>query len=68
MPRSAFAGWALENRSKPLPARQLAHIVRMSDSTGIFQHAIFNVRNFHEGYCVDDNARAFILCILLDEQ
>src|SRR5207302_3708311 len=33
----------------------------------IFQHAIFNVPNFHEGYCTDDNARAFILCNLLDE-
>ena len=39
----------------------------MSDGTGIFQHAIFNVPNFHEGYCTDDNARAFILCNLLDE-
>ena len=39
----------------------------MSDSTGIFQHAIFNVPNFLEGYCIDDNARAFILCNLLDE-
>jgi hypothetical protein len=39
----------------------------MSDGTGIFQHAIFNVPNFHEGYCTDDNARAFLLCNLLDE-
>jgi glycosyltransferase involved in cell wall biosynthesis len=67
-PRTAFAGWTLENRTKLLPTRQLAHIARMSDSTGIFQHAIFNVPNFHEGYCVDDNARAFILFILLAEQ
>jgi hypothetical protein len=39
----------------------------MSDGTGIFQHAMFNVPNFHEGYCTDDNARALILCNLLDE-
>ena len=39
----------------------------MSDGTGIFQHAIFNVPNFHEGYCTDDNARAYVLCNLLDE-
>ncbi len=39
----------------------------MSDGTGIFQHAIFNVPDFHHGYCTDDNARAFILCNLLDE-
>jgi hypothetical protein len=39
----------------------------MTDKTGILQHAIFNVPNFGEGYCTDDNARAFILCQLLDE-
>ena len=64
-PRSAFAGWTLDKRPSDLPALQLDHIKRMSDNTGIFQHAIFNVPNFHEGYCVDDNARAFILCNLL---
>ena len=46
---------------------RLDHIVRMSDGTGIFQHAMFNVPNFHEGYCTDDNARAFILCNMLEE-
>ena len=39
----------------------------MTDSTGVFQHAIFTVPNFSEGYCTDDNARAFILAVLLDE-
>lgn len=66
-PRTAFAGWTLDNRPSDLPPLQLDHVVRMSDGTGIFQHAIFNVPNFHEGYCTDDNARAFILCNVLDE-
>lgn len=66
-PRAAFAGWTLASRPYELPPARLDHIVRMSDGTGIFQHAIFNVPNFHEGYCTDDNARAFILCNLLDE-
>ena len=66
-PRASFAGWTLDNRPYDLPPLRLDHIVRMSDGTGIFQHAIFNVPNFHEGYCTDDNARAFILCNLLDE-
>ena len=66
-PRTAFAGWTLGNRPYELPPLRLDHIVRMSDGTGIFQHAIFNVPNFHEGYCTDDNARAFILCSMLDE-
>ena len=39
----------------------------MTDGTGIFQHAIYNVPNYHEGYCTDDNARAFILCNLLED-
>ena len=66
-PRTAFAGWTLASRPYDLPPLRLDHIVRMSDGTGIFQHAIFNVPNFHEGYCTDDNARAFILCNLLEE-
>lgn len=66
-PRTAFAGWTLADRPYDLPPLRLDHIVRMSDGTGIFQHAIFTVPNFHEGYCTDDNARAFILCNLLDE-
>jgi len=65
--RTAFARWTLGSRPYELPPLQLDHLLRMSDSTGIFQHAIFNVPNFHEGYCIDDNARAFILCNLLDE-
>jgi len=65
--RAAFAGWTLGSRPYALPPLRLDHIMRMSDSTGIYQHAIFNVPNFHEGYCTDDNARSFILCNLLDE-
>lgn len=66
-PRSAFAGWTLAGRPYDLPPLRLDHVERMSDGTGIFQHAMFNVPNFHEGYCTDDNARALILCNLLDE-
>lgn len=66
-PRKAFAGWTLASRPYDLPPLRLDHIVRMTDGTGIFQHALFNVPNFHEGYCTDDNARALILCILLEE-
>ena len=66
-PRAAFAGWTLASRPYDLPPQRLDHIVRMSDNTGIFQHAIFNVPDFHHGYCTDDNARAFILCNLLED-
>ena len=66
-PRKAFAVRTLDNRPYQLPPLKLDHLLRMTDSTGIFQHAIFNVPNFAEGYCTDDNARAFILTLLLQE-
>ncbi|HEY2573103.1 MAG TPA: glycosyltransferase family 4 protein [Verrucomicrobiaceae bacterium] len=67
IPRTAFAGWTLASRPYELPPLRLDHIAQMTDGTGIFQHAIFTVPNFAEGYCTDDNARAFILCNLLSE-
>jgi len=67
LPRKAFAVRTLENRPYELPPLKLDHLFRMSDHTGIFQHAIFNVPNYREGYCTDDNARAFILTLLLPE-
>jgi len=50
-----------------LPSLRLDHLCRMTDSTGMFQHAIHTLPNFHEGYCTDDNARALVLSVLLDE-
>jgi glycosyltransferase involved in cell wall biosynthesis len=66
-PRKAFAILTLENRPYELPPLKLDHLFRMTDDTGIFQHAIFNVPNYREGYCTDDTARAFILTLLLPE-
>ncbi len=57
----------LENANYPIPPLKLDHLLKMSDHTGIFQHAIYNVPNYHEGYCTDDNARAFIFTVLLQE-
>ena len=66
-PRAAFAQWTLASRPYDLPPLRLDHVLRMSDGTGIIQHAQFNVPNYHEGYCTDDNARGYILCNLLSE-
>jgi glycosyltransferase involved in cell wall biosynthesis len=63
----AFATKTLDQQPPNLPELKLEHLSRMSDSTGMFQHAILTVPNFSEGYCTDDNARAFILTVLLDE-
>ena len=57
-----------EGEDYPLPPLKLDHLFRMSDHTGIFQHAIYNVPNYHEAYCTDDNARAYILAVLIQER
>ncbi|MFA5165555.1 MAG: glycosyltransferase family 4 protein [Candidatus Omnitrophota bacterium] len=56
----------LEHEYPVLPDIKLDHLIRMTDSIGVFQHATFNVPNFSEGYCTDDNARALILAVLLE--
>ena len=65
--RKSFSIKTLDQQPQDLPDLKLDHLSRMTDSTGIFQHAIFTVPNFSEGYCTDDNARGFILAVLLDE-
>src|SRR5512136_2533952 len=65
--RKSFATNSLDQAPRDLPEFNLDHRARMTDSTGVFQHAMFTVPNFSEGYCTDDNARAFILAVLLDE-
>ncbi len=65
--RKSLATKTLDRKPRELPKIKLNHFSRMTDSTGVFQHAIFSVPNFSEGYCTDDNARAFILAVLLGE-
>ena len=47
----------------PAPSDQprLDHLRRLTDGTGLFQHARFAVADRRHGYCVDDNARALWL-------
>ena len=65
--RKSLVSKTLDQKPRELPEFKLSHLSRMTDSTGVFQHAIFSVPNFSEGYCTDDNARAFILAMLLGE-
>ncbi|HWH79830.1 MAG TPA: glycosyltransferase family 4 protein, partial [Candidatus Binatus sp.] len=57
----------LDKRPAELPPLKLDHLRRMTDDTGMFQHAIFTVPNYHEGYTIDDNARALTVSTLLEE-
>jgi hypothetical protein len=65
--RKSLLTKTLDQRPRELPELKLDHLSQMTDSTGVLQHAVFSVPNFSEGYCTDDNARAFILTVLLDE-
>lgn len=47
-----------------LPPLRLDHVVRLTDRTGIFQHATYGIPNYHEGYCLDDNARALLMALM----
>lgn len=52
----------LPQPAKPaILAPDLSAVMRMSDSTGMFQHAIFSIPDRRHGYCIDDNARALML-------
>jgi glycosyltransferase involved in cell wall biosynthesis len=66
-PRAMTGDGTLEKRLDQLPALKLDHLHRLTDDTGILQHAIFAVPNYIEGYTTDDNARALILTILLEQ-
>ena len=66
-PRATFLAQNTEKTLDRLPSIKLDHLVRMTDQTGIVEHAVFVVPNYPEGYTTDDNARALIVAILLEE-
>ena len=47
-----------------LPPFLLDHIQRLTDDTGIIQHAKYGIPNLKEGYCLDDNARALLMVLM----
>ena len=64
---SVFAVKPLDKRPAELPPLKLDHLRRMTDDTGMLQHALFTLPNYREGYTVDDNARALMVSVLADE-
>jgi len=65
-PRPITAVRFPEKRPMELPALNLDHLRRLTDDTGILQHAVFTVPCYPDGYCTDDNARALITTVLLE--
>ncbi len=66
-PRAAQKDDVKASAPDKLPMLNIAHMLGMTDDTGILQHAIFSVPNAREGYTTDDNARALIVSVLLNE-
>jgi hypothetical protein len=50
-------------RQWALPEPSLSHLVRLTDDTGLFQHARFTIPNRAHGYCTDDNARGALAMV-----
>src|SRR4029077_6865779 len=65
-PRATFCAQNTEKMLNRLPPVKLDHLNRMTDATGIVEHAVFVVPNYPEGYTTDDNARALIVSVLLE--
>jgi len=66
-PRVQFSARASRDMSNRLPELKLNHVNALTDDTGILQHAIFTIPNRAEGYTTDDNARALIFTVLLEQ-
>lgn len=47
-----------------MPKFSLTHVMRLTDDTGIVQHAKYGIPNLKEGYCLDDNSRALIMALM----
>jgi hypothetical protein len=62
-----FTAKALDKYPNELPPLKMDHLRALTDETGILQHALFTVPNYSHGYTTDDNARALLVSILLDE-
>ncbi|MEN8760912.1 MAG: glycosyltransferase family 4 protein [Thiogranum sp.] len=54
-------------RQQRLPEIKLEYLRRMTDDTGMLQHAKYTVPDRTHGYCVDDNARALIVAVTLQD-
>ncbi|QNQ08146.1 glycosyltransferase family 4 protein [Sphingomonas alpina] len=48
-------------------APDFAAVERMSDMTGMLQHAILSVPDRRHGYCIDDNVRALMLMTAIED-
>src|SRR5579863_642165 len=67
-PRVQFSARTGKKSLDQLPQLKLSHLHRLTDDTGMLQHSIFTIPNRREGYTTDDNARALVLTVLLEQR
>jgi len=63
-PRPVFYFRSRKLETDSLPEINLSHVRRLTDPTGILQHATYGVPDRHHGYCTDDNSRALVAALL----
>lgn len=63
-PKANFFHRAKYSALDTLPEVNLSHLRAMTDTTGLFQHAVYSVPDRRHGYCTDDNARALRVAIM----
>ena len=66
-PKVQFSARLIQKSLDHLPDLNLNHLNQMTDDTGMLQHAIFTIPNRNEGYTTDDNARALMLAVQLQQ-
>src|ERR1700676_2368884 len=67
-PRVQFSAHAAQKSLNQLPELKLNHVNALTDDIGMLQHAIFTIPNRAEGYTTDDNARALIFAVQLEQE
>jgi len=65
--RTVFRARTLAEGPIRLPELNLGHLRCLTDDTGLLQHASYVVPRYAEGYCLDDNARALMLVVALEQ-
>jgi glycosyltransferase involved in cell wall biosynthesis len=65
-PFKPLAVHTLAEQQADLPVWRLDHLLRLTDATGMLQHATYTIPNYADGYCTDDNARALLLTVQLE--
>ncbi len=66
-PRPFFSPRISKYPVEEFPELRPDHMKRMTDDTGMLQHACFSTPDRNHGYCTDDNARALIVTTLASQ-